>query len=128
MHHHRPWLRGRLELGGPGPHARVDDALQAPPGRFVGEDPRAHRGAVQRTVGGQQPRPEGGDDLGQALGAGGHDLPGQQVRVDHDGAELGQDRRDRALAGGDTAGEADPGDSWVHAGSIAASVSSGPAR
>ena len=67
-------------------------------------------GSVQPAVGGEDVRPERLDHLGQPFGAGGHHLAGEHVGVDHDGAELVEDRRDGALARRHS-----PGESHAHA-------------
>ena len=106
---HDDRLGGRLrdELGGPGPHERVGDLLEVGTGPGVAEHQRTERRPVQRTVGGEHLRPEAPPHLGEAGGAGRHDLTRDAVGVDDDRAELAQPGRDGGLARADAPGETD---------------------
>ena len=104
------------ELGVPG---TLDDALsrQRPdPGMGDGfkplaavgvlEDDPPQVGAVEGVVLAERLAAEQLDDLAPSLLAGLHHLPGQPVGVD-DGGPIAQDGRNRALPGGDAAGQAE---------------------
>ena len=104
--------RCRLELGAAPVDQRVDDRLEPPAGVGVGEDERAHGGPVEVAVGREQVGPELLDDRRQPGRTPRHDLARDEVGVDDDGPELGEDRRHGALAGCDAPGQADPNGHW----------------
>jgi hypothetical protein len=81
----------------------MDDALQSLALLLVTENDLSDRGPVHLPFFRDSPRAEGLDDLGQSLAAGGDDLAGQRVRVDHDRAQFRQPPGDRALARRDPA-------------------------
>ncbi len=86
----------------------MDDGLQDPPLLGIGEDNGAHRRSVQLPLVGEHLRSERLDHLLQPVGAGRDRLARQDVGIDHHGAQLVEDGRDSALAGGDATGQADP--------------------
>ena len=78
--------RGRLDLGRPRPHPRVDDRLERSAAVGVGEHEGAQRGPVEVAVGREHVGAELLDHGRQPARARRHDLAGQQVGVDDDRA------------------------------------------
>jgi hypothetical protein len=73
----------------------------------IGEDDGAHRGAVERAVGGRDAVAESGADRRHGGAAGRGQLMGDGVGVDHRDAVRGEQVAGGALAAADAAGEAD---------------------
>src|SRR5437867_1209695 len=99
----RQRLQPRVEAGA---NRRVQDRLEPLPPRGLREHDGGHLLAIERAVRGEHVA-ELANDRGQSGLAGRHDLARQLIGVDHDAAQAAEDLRDRALARGDPAGEAD---------------------
>ena len=83
----------------------MQDGLEPPPRRRVGEDVLAHAAAVEPAVLAEDLRAERVDHGGERRLARLDDLPRDHVRVDHRHAAGGEQVRDRGLAARDAAGE-----------------------
>ena len=101
-----PRRRGRLELGGPGPHQRVHDRLERRTTVGVGEHEARRAGPGRAPPSGPSTSgPNAATTAAESRRPGADDLAGEGVRVDDDGTQLAQDRGHRALARGDAAGQ-----------------------
>src|SRR4051794_21275937 len=85
----------------------VGDRLQLLARLLADERLGRERGPVERAVGMEDVGPESLDELGERGAAGLDDLPGDDVRVDDDGAPPGERKGDGRLAGTDATGQAD---------------------
>ncbi len=83
--------------------ARVHDRLQGAAALRVAEHQPTHGGPVEVAVVGEDLGTEGVHDRRQPLRPAADDLPREDVGVDDHGPQVGQDRRDRALARGHAA-------------------------
>ena len=86
---------------------RVGDGVELEPGLLVGEGHGGQGRAVDRPVGGHDPRPEAVDQRLVGRAAGRHDVAGHLVGVDQHGAPLDQQVGHGRLARADAAGEPD---------------------
>src|SRR5262249_60182049 len=105
---HRVRARGALDLAlALGAYQRVENRLEPFSLAAVAEGEGAHRGAVERSVGGDRPLSEGGADWRNRLAPGPRQLVSDLVGVDHVHAELREQARNCALAAADAARESD---------------------
>ena len=98
------------------PRARtrgMDDRLEGPALRLVGEHDRAHRRPVELALGGEDSGPKAATTSASPSVPAADHLARQQVGVDHHRPELGQHRGDGALARADATGQ-----SHAHAGTL----------
>jgi len=86
----------------------MDDRLEAATRRVVGEHQPTQRSTIERAVGQQHGRPEGGDDLGQPGRSRRDRLAGEPIGVDHVGAERSQPLGHHGLPRCDPAGQPHP--------------------
>src|SRR5262249_36571437 len=84
---------------------RMQDRLEPTAPRRIDEDDGRQLLAIQRAIG-REHVTEFPDDRGQGRLTRRDNVARELVGVDHDAAEAAQHLRDRALAGGDAAGEA----------------------
>lgn len=104
----RAWA-GRLgfDLGAEFAYERMNHRFQPSPGLLVAEHERTYRRSIEVTLGRQHHGSERLHHLGQARRTPRDHVAGQLVGVDDHRTEVGQEFRDRALAGRDATGESD---------------------
>ena len=108
QHHHRiaPLSGLPLALGHPPPDQRVNDPVQPFPGVGVVERNLREPGTIECAIRRDDARAELLGQALQALRPTRLHRPGRLIRVDYGGPQAAQHGGDRALAGGDTPGQA----------------------